>query len=272
MDKSKYIDAAKKANCSLELERKIVGVRFIFSEDEFNQAEAKKPLARMSYCRMVTRATKGEGMKVDIDNFGCFAAARVLGIVDLDDWYTSGHYYGNCGLYEDVPTAKEVTDNMSMCDHKAYGIEIKPLEDFSIDPHIVIIISNPFNIMRLIQGYSYKYGTHSSYKFIGSQAMCSESTANPYKTNNINLSLLCAGARRSGLNKDELAIGITLTKFIAMVDGLCKTITPVESNKRKKIIEENFNSHNTSDVEIIYNKNYGDDMTKYDTAHFIDGV
>jgi len=272
MDKSKYIDAVKKANCALPLERKIVGVRFIFSEDEFRLAEAKKASSRMSYCRMVTRASKGEAMKVDVDNFGCFASARVLGIVELDDWYVSGHYYGKCGLYEDMGTGKEITDNMSMCGHKAYGLEIKPLEEFNDEPHIVIVISNPFNIMRFVQGYSYKYGTHSSYKFIGGQAMCSECTAQPYKSNDINLSLLCAGARGSGLHEDEAAIGIPLSKFVAMVDGLCKTITPVETNKRKKVIIENLSSSGISDVEVILNTNYGDDMRTYDNGHFLNKI
>lgn len=124
MDKSIYVDAVEKANCALDLQRKIVGVRFLFSQEEFDLAGSPKPSARYSYCKMVTKATKGEAMKVDVDNFGCFAAARVLGIVELDDWYTSGHYYGNCGLYEDFPTGKEITDNMSMCGHKAFGLEI----------------------------------------------------------------------------------------------------------------------------------------------------
>jgi len=272
MDKSIYVDAVEKANCALELQRRIVGVRFLFSQEEFDRANAPKPSARFSYCKMVTKATQGKAMKVDVDNFGCFAAARVLGIVELDDWYTSGHYYGNCGLYEDFPTGKEVTDHMSMCGHKAFGLEIKPLEEFEIAPHVVITVSNPFSIMRLIQGYSYKFGTHDSYKFIGGQAMCSESTAQPYKTNDINISLLCAGARRSGLNEDELAVGITLAKFVAMVDGLCKTITPVETNARKKRIQENFDRVGISEISIIPNTSYGEAMHKYDHAHFIDGT
>ena len=269
MDKAVYIDAVEKANCALDLKRRIVGVRFLFSEEDFNLARTKKPTSRMTYCRMVVKATKGEEMKVDVTNFGCFAAARVLGIVELDDWYTSGHYYGNCGLYEDFPTAKGITDQMSMCGHKAFGLEIRPLENFDIAPHIVITISNTFNIMRLVQGYSYKFGTHASYKFIGNQARCAECTAHPYKTNDINLSLLCAGARRSGLDPDELALGITLTKFTAMIDGLCKTITPVESNSRKKWIQENFDRIGNSHVSIIPNTNYGDAMRKYDSAHFL---
>lgn len=235
MEHSIYADAVEKAGCALDLDRRIVGVRFIFSQEDFSDTDTDQPSARMTYCRMVTRAAKGEAMKVDVGNFGCFAAARVLGIVEMDDWYASGHYYGTSGLYEAYPTAKQVTDLMSRCNHRAVGLEIRPLETFTTAPHIAIILSTPFNLMRLAQGYAYKFGNCPSYKFIGNQAMCAECTAHPYRTNDMNLSLLCAGARKSGLKQEELAMGITLTKFCAMVDGLCKTITPVETNSRKNI-------------------------------------
>lgn len=269
MTPSAYGEAVKKACCALDLERRIVGVRFLFSSAEFDRTETQKPASRMTYCRMVTRAAKGEAMKADQNNFGCFAAARVLGIVEMDDWYTSGHYYGNCGLYQDLPTAKEITDHMPVCGHKAYGLEIKPLEDFRVDPHIVIVISTPVQLMRLVQGYSYVYGTHAAYRFIGNQAMCAECTAYPYQTNDINFSVLCAGARRSGLADTEAAIGIPLTKFIAMIDGVCRTITPVESNPRKQVIQNRLAEHRISDVDIRFNISYGDAMRKHDTTFFL---
>lgn len=268
MERERYLDAVKKMNCVLDLKRRIVGVRFLFTREEFEEAEAEKPKGRMPYCKMINRAMEGKGLKADFDNFGCFSAARVLGIVDMDDWYTSGHYYGKCGLYQDMPTAKEITDNISNCNHKAYGVEVRPLDEFNMEPHIVVIATNTFNAMRLIQGHAYKYGTHKGYKFIGSQAMCAECTAHPYITNDINLSLLCVGTRRSGFNEDEVGIGIPLRKFGEMVDGLCKTVTPTEPNLRKKVIEEKLNKHKISGVEIIYNKNYGDGMHKYDFAYF----
>jgi len=218
---------------------------------------------------MVVSASKGNSIKANINNFGCFAGARSLGIVELDDWYTSGHYYGNCGLYEDYPTARKVTEYISKINHKAYGVEVRPLEDFESPPHTVIVLSNPFNVMRLVQGYTYKNGTHFNYKFIGNQAMCGELTAHPYSTNDINVSLLCAGVRKKGVGNDEIGVGIPLSKFMDMVDGLCKTITAVETNVRKREIEENLNNMSVKDVEVEYNKNYGDGMHKHDFEYFL---
>lgn len=269
MDKEKYIEAIKRVKCALDMKRKIVGVKFLFSKEEFEASETEQIKGRMPYCKMINYAMEVRGLKVNVDNFGCFSSARVLGIVEVDDWYASGHYYGVCGLYQDMPTAKEITNNISKCNHKAYGLEIKPLEEFENAPDIVIIICNTFNAMRLVQGHAYKYGTHATYKFIGNQALCAECTAHPYSTNDINLSLLCVGTRKSGFNEHEVGIGIPLTKFVEMVEGLCKTVTPTEQNRRKKIIEEKCNKAGISDIDIIYNQNYGDGMYKHDFAHYL---
>lgn len=268
--KKKYLDAINKINCALPLDRQVVGVRFLFTKEEFDSAITTQPKGKMPYCKMVTNATTGRSVKVNFDNFGCFASARALGIVALDDFYTAGHYYGKPKLYQDYPTAREVTNNISILDHQCYGVEVRPLKEFDLTPHIVIIVSTPVNIMRMVQGYTYKYGTHKSYKFIGNQAMCAESTAHPYKENSINISLLCSGARKSGLNDDELSMGLPLTQFVNMVDGLCETITPVETNKRKKTIEENFEKEKIKNISIEYNKNYSDGMYTRDLEFFKD--
>lgn len=255
--------------CALSLDRKIVGIRFIFTEEEFSQCNAESLNSRVIYCRMVKNAIEGRSLKANVDNFGCFAGARALGIVELDHYYMSGHYYGKSGLYENQPTARIVTEEISKISHKAYGIEVRTLEDFDQPPHTVIIFSNTLNAMRMVQGYSYKYGTNSSYKFIGNQAMCSELTACPYENNDINLSMLCKGVRNQGFGDGEVGIGIPLTKFIQMVDGVCETITPVGSNIRKKEIAMSFDKKGIANVDIELNKSYGDGMHEYDMKHFV---
>ena len=43
--------------------------------------------------------------------------------------------------------------------YKAYGVEIAPLSDYvSYDPDVVIMITNPYNAMRITQGYAYHNG------------------------------------------------------------------------------------------------------------------
>jgi len=71
-------ELVSKADCALELERKIVGVKFISTAEEFQRAEAQSFDNRMPYCVLVKLASMGHSRKAHLDNFGCLAAARAL--------------------------------------------------------------------------------------------------------------------------------------------------------------------------------------------------
>lgn len=264
---NEYIDIALRTKALLDIEREIVGVKFIFSKEEFESIEVEDFQKMMPYCRMVEKASRGEKIKASLKNFSCYAGARVLGLVEIDEFYSSGNYYNSCGLYQDMATSKMVTDNIARCSHKVYGILVQPLKDFLQRPDTVIIISKPSNMMRLVQGYSYIYGTYSNYKFIGNQAMCSECTANPYMNNSINISLLCSGTRETGISEEDMAMGIVYSKFVQTIKGLYKTMNVVENSKRKAEIKKNIEDFNISNMEIKKG-NYGYPLYKYDNEYF----
>ena len=217
---------------------------------------------------MVLRATEGQSVKANFDNFGCFGGARALGIVDLDEYYSSGRFFQVCGLYQDLATARDISEKMSICDHSIYGVTVKPLDKFNVAPDVVIVIANPRNAMRIIQGYSHFYGTKSDYKFVGNQAVCSELTARPYLENDINVSLLCKGPRTCGFLEHEMGVGIAYNKFSKIVEGICMTITPVENNVEKDVLIEKFKEKGIDDVRIIKDRNYGTFFYKRDYPYF----
>lgn len=264
-----YLKLTKRVNSVLDLKRQIVGVKFIFSKEKFKKNDGPISKKKLSYCRMVKRASQGQNIKANFDNFSCFAGARALGIVDAEELYKSGAYYDGCGLYQDFATAKAATDAIEICEHNIYGVQVKPLKDFEQQPDIAIIITNSFNAMRFIQGYSHQYGPYTDFKMMGNQAICSECTAQPYKNDNISFSLLCAGARKSGFEQEEVGLGIKFEKFRDIVTGLCATVTPVEDNQNKKVIAKKLEINKINDIELIYNKNYGDQLRNYDLDLFL---
>ncbi|WIV12170.1 DUF169 domain-containing protein [Proteiniborus sp. MB09-C3] len=257
MDAVKLRDIISKVNCSLELKRKVVGVKFLFTEEEFEEANAKKLRAKSPYCVMVKTAMSGYSIKATLENFGCLASARNLGILEADEIITSGRYHSKSGLYQDLTTSKNTISNMTMCKHKAYGVMIKPLEEYTENPDVVLIITSSYNAMRIIQGYTYMYGAYSSFKMLGNNAVCSECTAYPYESNNINVSLLCSGTRHMcGWGDDEIGIGMPFNRFSTVVDGIYATINPIEPNKNKSIIESKLKEEGRDDLDIVYDKNY----------------
>jgi uncharacterized protein (DUF169 family) len=246
-----------KMNCALELERKIVGVKFLFTKDDYEAATAKQVKDKLNYCVMVKLAMSGISLKATGDELACIAGARAIGLKEIDDFHKTGQNGKKLGLYHDMATSKSARDAMSYCDHNAYGIMAKPLDEFDQEPDIVIIVAKSYNIMRIIQGYSYYYSVHSNYKMTGNQAICSELTAYPYLSNDINVSMLCIGTRhRAGWKDDELAVAFPFNRFSKLSDGIMETVNIMDNNEKKKIIEKKLKENNINDFDIIYNHNY----------------
>lgn len=244
-------------HCALELDRKIVGVKFLFSEEDYLGADAKPLSHRLNYCVMVKLATSGRALKAVGDSLACLAGARALGLKESDSLHRSGRIGKKLGLYHDMSTAKQVRDGMSFCDHNAYGIMVKPLDQYVEEPDIVIMVSNPYNVMRVIQGYSYYFGLQSSFKMTGNQAICSESTAYPYLSNDINCSMLCIGTRhKAGWTDNELSVSFPFNRFAKIADGVLDTVNIMENNRKKKTIEKKMQADGHSDFAIRYNHNY----------------
>ncbi len=257
MDRQAVVEAVKKTECSLVLKRKIVGVKFLFTEEEFENADAKKLNVKMAYCVMVKTAMSGRAVKGSLENFGCMGSARALGVIDADEYFLSGRHYNKLGLYQNLTISKNIRNNMTFCSHKAYGVMIKPLEDYDTEPDVVLVVTNPYNGMRILQGYTHIYGYKSDFKMSGNQAICSECTAYPFESNSINVSLLCSGTRfMGGWDDDEMAIGFPFNHLTPLAEGIFRTVNAVEPDKKKTVIEKKLVSQNREDLQIEYGRNY----------------
>lgn len=227
-------EMVKDLNCILGLDRAIIGVKFIFSKEEFESVNVPQVKYKMSYCNMVRLASTGNSYKANIDNFLCIGSAKALGLIKPDSNAVSGKVYYSFGLYDSLCTARNVQKDVTFLDHVIYGVTVMPLGEFDIEPDIVILIVNPYQSMRILQGYAYHNGAAKNIKMAGNSGICSECTATPYDTNDMNLSLLCSNTRFAAKwNDNELGIGMPFKMFEAVYDGVIKTINPCEPNDRK---------------------------------------
>lgn len=251
--------ALKKLSSSLEIDRKIVGIKFLFDNISYENANAKPATNKIPYCVMVKLATDGFAIKATLETSGCSGGTRALGLEATTSAFKSGCEYNSFGIYKDLAISKNVVNNITFCNHKIYGVVVKPLELYEDEPDVVITITNSYNTMRIIQGYTYRFGTQTSFKLAGNQAVCSECTAYPFETNSINISMFCAGTRYlAGWKNDEIAIGLPYGKFLDTCDGVFESINGAENNKNKKLILNKISKNNLEDPGI-----------KMDDAYFI---
>ncbi len=240
----------------LGLERKIVGVKFLFTKEDFDKINTPQVKNKMSYCNMVRLVTKGKSFKANIENFYCKASARALGLKKLDNRIISGQEYFSYGMYNSLGTAKFVQKHVTHINHEIYGVDVMPLEEFEYDPDIVIIICNAYQAMRIVQGYSYNFGVAKNVKFIGNQGLCSECTATPYEMNDLNVSLLCSNTRFAAKwSENELGVGMPYSMFDIIADGIIKTLNSSEPNKRKREIIKQLEEKNI-DMNVKLHTSY----------------
>lgn len=242
---------------SLELDKRVVGVKFIKDKDKFESLNIKSPQKPMNYCGMIKAASKGHSLKGKSESFKCRSGPRTLGIDSTDIKNAHGENWAKLGLYNGQNLSKEVREKLRYNEEIVYGVLVQPIELFNKAPDIVIIVTKPYNCMRIVQGYSYNNGAPEGIDMIGNQAICLECSVTPYLNESINVSVLCIGTRhRSGWNDEDMAVGISGTKFESTVEGLIATINPMESNKNKKRIQENFKRSGLEEISIKYNYNY----------------
>lgn len=260
-------------NNALDLKRHIVGVKFLYTKEEFEEASAKKLEGYLPYCVMVSSASRGHSIKATRYEFGCYGGATALHAFDLDeiyagkepDYFTSGKsYFEGLKIYKTIDSARKTAQAITILEKKIYGVMLKPLKEYAEDPDVVIIVTVPYNIMRLVQGYNYEYGTNCNYKMGGNQAICSETTAYPFESGDINISVLCSGTRMiAKWGRDELSMGIPYHKFSNIVNGVYQTVNMLERDPDKKRIEENMVKTNEKVIDIVYGINYDTGAYKF---------
>lgn len=232
--------------CILDLNREIVGIKFLHDESEYNKANALDISGKMRYCVLVKSASLGHPLKIKGENISCQGAGRTLGFIKQNERYCSGLTYMEFGFYEDMSTSYKTVHDIDILEQSPVGVMVKPLDSYKEDiPDVIIVVTKTYNAMRISQGYTYKYGLKKDFKFGGNQALCFESTTVPYRYSDMNISMLCAGTRHyAKWEEDELSIGIAYNKFESIVNGVIHTINTIEPNDKKEMII----SRNGSDV------------------------
>ncbi len=246
----------KKFYTSMSFQNKIVGIKFLYKKKEFNKSKIAQSKTKLSYCMMVKVACSGKAIKVREKNFLCSSSARTFGILEFNDHISSGKEYYSYNMYDSLKTAKDVQEGTVYLSRKIYGLIAQPIENYEVEPDIVILITNPYNVMRVVQGYSYTYGRANNISFVGNQGVCSELTAKPFESNDINISVLCSNTRFSCKWKDsDMGISMPYKMFINVAKGVLETLNATEPDKKK---EEIIKRSEESEVKmnIVVGKNY----------------
>lgn len=252
----KWLNTVDKLYCALQLERKAVGVKFFQTEEAYENAKGITLKNPINYCQMVAAVTKGTAIKAKKEDFKCQSGPRVFGMDSGDPKNNHGENWARLKLYNSPELSREVRDGLTYMEEGYTGVALAPIEQWEDFPDVVVIVTNPYNSMRIIQGYAHFYGMPENIRMIGNQAVCLECTARPFAVKDMNVSMLCIGTRhRAGWKDEEMAIGIPKEQFTNVVDGLMGTLNQMENDKNKKIIDAKLKEKDIP-FDIRYGYNY----------------
>ena len=209
------------------LEKQLAGVQFFFTKEAYDACEVQEIKGGAPYCVMVQKAIRGMEFKSRLENHKCDGGTTALALEKSTDRIESGTEYYSYNLYDSPAAARRLRNSIKSLhayQPLTYGIVVRPFVNCTEQPDVIIGIVNAYQTMRIIQGYEYYSGIKPEIDMGAMQGMCSEVTAVPYITGNMNVSVLCPSTRMLCRWKEsDMAVGIPFHQFENIVKGVMAT-------------------------------------------------
>ena len=242
---------------ALGLTRKIVGIRFLYTWAEHQDCPWPTYKRKVRFCVMTADAAQGRHFKCEPVNFACGRSRKALGIDENDLLTESGEIFYSCGLYGSRAIAKQAQDNTLFIRQKLYGAEIGPLSEME-EADMVLLYGDAYQMMRLVQGYTYTFGPPKNISSVGNQGVCSDLCGRPFTTNDLNISFLCEGARRAcGWSRNDIGAGMPASRFPGVANGIVQTLNLIDRPEEKGKILARLDDPAELGVEIDKKAYYG---------------
>lgn len=216
----------------LPVKRAFVGVKLYFSKEAYDACSIQERTGKTAYCVMVKHASEGIPSKSRLEHHNCDGATTALALEDSTCRIESGEEYFSYNLYKSNAVARRLRSNIKSLHREmpvTYGIGICALKDCTEEPDIIICMVNAYQAMRLVQGYEYNKGIKPKIDMGAMQGMCSELTASPYMTGEINVSVMCPSTRfLCKWDESDMGVGIPFEKYEDIVRGVIATVPSYE--------------------------------------------
>lgn len=210
-----YAEMSDKLVNLLGLKGKPIAVSLIKRQEDIPEGLAEIEAPRR-YCQMLQDARFKDIVSLAAaDKHSCKGGAAAIGLIDYGPNIKTGalyHYKLNKEI--SLGVAKRVVDQMPRpAPGSVVATIVAPLDKAPTDdgtkPDVIVIMAGVLAARRIVQAMIYRHGGRMTSNFAGIQSTCSDATAYPYISGDVNVSIGCDGAaRNAGLADDELVVGI----------------------------------------------------------------
>ncbi len=227
-----YAEASETIKKVLSLKGSPVAIRFARSKDDIPEGMAELDKT-IRHCMMVNLVrTEGKIFYSTSLKHECNGGAWALGLREITPALKSGDFYFKLGKYQSAASCKRTIDNVShLGAGETYATMYAPLEKTPFTPHVILIVTNPRNMLKLAQSTLFRLGGRIHAEFSGIQSSCSDATARTYLTGQPNFSVGCDGSRKfSGISDDEMVMGFP-AEILPEIASALKILTAAPGSK-----------------------------------------
>ncbi|HUH79588.1 MAG TPA: DUF169 domain-containing protein [Methanoregula sp.] len=217
-----YVESAETLKKYLKLDGSPVAIRFAAKKEEIpaGMPEIEKTIR---HCAMIGLARReGKIFYATAAKHECNGGAWALGLKELTETLKTGEFYYRLGKFESSAACKRTIGRVVHLDPgDTYATMYAPLEKAPFTPQVVVIVTNPWSMLKLAQSTLFRMGGRIEAEFSGIQSVCSDACAQTYLTGKVNFSLGCDGSRKySGIEDSELVMGIPAELLPEIVESL----------------------------------------------------
>ena len=205
----------------LGLSTSMVGVKFIFSENEISSGVEK--LNGHRYCQALMKARHGAHVLLDADGIACPAAAAAFGFKSLPEALKTGKGLVGFGIVNEDSTGKAMFEGMTTLPQgKLKALYLFPLETATIEPDVVVVEDETEKLMWFaLANLNVKGGHRVESSTAILQATCVDATTIPYLQQKFNMSMGCYGCRdATDICPNETVLGFPFKDFKAIAQSI----------------------------------------------------
>ncbi len=205
----------------LRLNSSVVAVKMV-RKGEAPPEGLGDPPQDYTMCQFVTAArVHGLSLLATPDNILCGIAQGMLGLDALPNVAPrfAGARVANARAYQNI------LRDMPKVKQGIYGaVAVAPLEAASFDPDLLLFVTDPARILRLLHGFSYRRGERVNVRTAAEAGTCGEAMAACLAAGEPALGFPCYGTRAYGLvGDDQLIFALPADRAGQVLDGLEKT-------------------------------------------------
>jgi len=209
----------------------------LLKPDETVPSNMSEPPVPLRHCQAITVARRGNSLYMPPRKHACPDGAAIMGLVPMSPKLRSGELYL---LFKKLPTLecaqKMIASRPEFLPGAYRATILAPLEDAAFSPDVVIFTLYPEQMMWLCCASSYSSGERHLFHTSGYNSTCADLTVQVIRSQKMNISFGCYGARAiSDINDFEAYLSVPFNQINQLAESLEKLSVKSIPEARKKI-------------------------------------